>query len=238
MLSLDQQNARREQYRRQQPDWQPATEQFAAWVRDHLRPDSRVLDIGCGRGGLVEQLTHPLERVIGLDPDWSSVREHRLPLPRAVGWSNRLPFAAAQFDLAYASWVLEHLADPTADLRDIARVLRPGGVFVFVTPNATHPLIRLNRGLSRLERLQRRAITRLYGRAEADTFPAYYQANRFSDLHALANTAELTVKQLVAIPDPTYLAFNDVLFRMMVGAERFVSAENKLHLVGVLQKPI
>ena len=70
MLTLDRQNALREAYRIMRPGWQPATERFAALVRTHLSPDSRILDLGCGRGGLVEQLNHPLAQIVGIDPDW------------------------------------------------------------------------------------------------------------------------------------------------------------------------
>ena len=65
MLSLDRQNKLREQYRQMHPTWRPATEVFADLVRAQLRPESRVLDVGCGRGGLVEQLEHPLPQVVG-----------------------------------------------------------------------------------------------------------------------------------------------------------------------------
>ena len=86
MLSLDKQNAWREQYRASHPGWQPATELYANLVRQQLTPAARVLDIGCGRGGLVEQLGHPLAQVVGIDPDWLSLREHRLNLTSAAAF--------------------------------------------------------------------------------------------------------------------------------------------------------
>ncbi|MEZ4595238.1 MAG: class I SAM-dependent methyltransferase, partial [Chloroflexota bacterium] len=88
MLSLDRQNAWREAYRASHPGWQPATELYADLVRQQLTPEARVLDIGCGRGGLVEQLEHPRENVVGIDPDWLSLREHRLNLTSAVAFSD------------------------------------------------------------------------------------------------------------------------------------------------------
>lgn len=171
MLSLDRQNALREQWRPANPGWRPATEVYADLVRSHLRPDSRLLDVGCGRGGLVEQLAHPLTQIVGVDPDWLSLKEHRLGLPRAAAISQALPFAPHSFDLIFASWVLEHLAHPQADLTEIARVLKPGGVFVFITPNRRHPLVGMNRWLARFARLQDKLVETLYGRAAADTFP-------------------------------------------------------------------
>jgi SAM-dependent methyltransferase len=232
MLDLERQNRLREQYRAHNPGWQPATERFAALVRQHLTAESRVLDIGCGRGGLVEQLAHPLAQVIGVDPDRHSLAEHRLPLPRAVALSRRLPLPDGAVDVAYAAWVLEHVADPAADLREIRRVLRPGGVFVFITPNRRHPLIQLNRVTGRLTRIQTTLVSRLYGRAPEDTFPAYYRANDPAALPALARLAGLQVATVEAIPDPTYLAFTPALFRLLIRLEHLIPASRKLHLVG------
>lgn len=236
MLSLDRQNAQREAYRAMRPSWQPATERFASLVRAHLTPESRILDLGCGRGGLVEQLGHPLAQMVGIDPDWASLREHRLPLPRAAARSEALPLASKRFDLVYASWVLEHVSDPLALLSAIERVLRPGGHFIFITPNKRHPLIALNRLLTRLGRWQTALVDRLYGRAAADTFPAYYRANDPAGLRHLATQCGFGVATLDAIPDPTYLAFNNSLFRAAIWLEEGVLRDRPVHLVGALHK--
>ncbi|WP_420645513.1 class I SAM-dependent methyltransferase [Candidatus Leptofilum sp.] len=236
MLSLDKQNEWREQYRAAHPGWQPATELYANLVRLHLTPEAQVLDIGCGRGGLVEQLEHPLAQVVGIDPDWLSLREHRLNLTSAVAFSDDLPFAPATFDLAFASWVLEHLARPFLTLQSIARVLKPGGAFVFITPNGRHPLALLNKTMGKLGALQGRVVARLYGRSADDTFATHYRTNSQTALEKLAAQSSLHLTQLHHVPDPTYLAFNRPLFRLMSLLENTLPAGRKIHLVGVLVK--
>ncbi|VAW43510.1 hypothetical protein MNBD_CHLOROFLEXI01-2729 [hydrothermal vent metagenome] len=236
MLSLDKQNEWRKRYRASHPGWQPATELYANLVRQHLTPAARVLDIGCGRGGLVEQLAHPLEQIVGIDPDWLSLHEHRLTLPRTVGFSNDLPFAPATFDLAFASWVLEHLARPFFTFQSIARILKPGGVFIFITPNGRHPLALLNRTLGRLGSLQGRLVAGLYGRSAHDTFATHYRANSQADLQTLAAQTKLNLKALHTVPDPTYLAFNPFFFALMTRIEDALPPNRKIHLVGVLEK--
>ncbi|MAT95716.1 MAG: hypothetical protein CL608_01000 [Anaerolineaceae bacterium] len=236
MLSLDKQNEWRERYRAAHPGWQPATELYADLVRQQLTPNAQVLDIGCGRGGLVEQLHHPLEQVVGIDPDWLSLHEHRLNLASAVAFSDDLPFAPNTFDVAFASWVLEHLARPFHTFQSIARVLKPGGVFVFITPNGRHPLALLNKTLGRLGRLQGRLVARLYGRSADDTFATHYRANSQADLEQLAAQSGLQLTTLHAVPDPTYLAFNRPLFALMTRFEDALPVERKIHLVGVLVK--
>ncbi len=235
MLNLSRQNELREQYRQLQSGWRPATEVYADLVRDQLQPDSRVLDIGCGRGGLVEQLAHPLDQIVGIDPDWQSLREHRLALPR-VGGLGELPFADGSFEVAFASWVLEHWAEPARDLREIGRILAPGGTFIFITPNLRHPLIRLNAALNAFSDLQKPLVSQLYDRAEDDTFPVYYRANDTSTLAQLATTCNLRLTTCLTIEDPTYLAFTPALFRLMTQLEKRLPSAMRLHLVGVMQK--
>jgi SAM-dependent methyltransferase len=235
MLNLDRQNAWREQYRQMGTGWRPATEVYADLVRNQLRPESRVLDIGCGRGGVVEQLDHPRQRTVGIDPDWQSLREHRLAIAR-VAALGALPFADASFDVAFASWVLEHWAVPARDLAEIGRILAPAGTFVFITPNLRHPLIRLNAVLNRVSNLQKPLVTKLYDRAEDDTFPVYYRANDPQTLHQLATLCGLQLTACHFIEDPTYLAFTPALFRSMAKLEKNIPSASRLHLVGMMQK--
>jgi len=240
-LSLERQNELREQYRQERPGWQPATELYANLVHDNLESKSFLLDLGCGRGGLVEQLGHPLDRAIGLDPDWPSLVEHRLaserpPFSRVAGISQNLPFSGNCFDLIFSSWILEHLSQPADDFGQIGRVLRPGGVFVFITPNARHPLAGLNRLFGRFSQVQDMILPKFYGRSPADAFPAFYRANSRTDLERLAQEGNMKLTQLHAVADPTYLAFTPSLYRLACWLDDRLPAERHIHLVGVVQK--
>lgn len=238
MLSLDKQNQWRDVYRAEHPEWRPATEVFARRVREHSKLESRLLDIGCGRGGIFEQLDHPIAQSAGIDPDFSSLREHRLKhLPRAAALSDRLPFAGNTFDVVIASWLLEHLVDPERTFKAIAHVLRHDGVFVFITPNARHPLTIANRVAGRLGRLQGRLVNRIYGRAADDTFATFYEANTPRQLAILAQEAGLLIESLDLIADPTYMAFHSSLFRGMSLIDDYLPDNRRIHIVGVLRKP-
>jgi SAM-dependent methyltransferase len=238
VLTLERQNELREEYRRQWPEWQPATEFYAELVRSKLEPSSRVLDLGCGRGGLVEQLEHPLEQVVGVDPDVVSLREHRLAgeMALAAALSSALPFEDGCFDVVFSSWVLEHLAEPRRMIGEIGRVLRPGGVFVFITPNKRHPLIALNNLINRFSNLQDALVDLLYGRPSSDTFPAFYRANTRAEIRKLAAEAGMTLVVSQAIADPTYLALRPALFGAAVSLEERLPADRAVHLVGMIEK--
>jgi 2-polyprenyl-6-hydroxyphenyl methylase/3-demethylubiquinone-9 3-methyltransferase len=104
----------------------------------------RVLDIGCGGGLLAEEFAKLGCKVTGIDPSTSSVavaREHadrsRLAIEYVAGTGEALPFGDQSFDVAYCCDVLEHVADVERVIAETARVLRPGGVYLYDTINRT-----------------------------------------------------------------------------------------------------
>lgn len=230
-LSLDRQNRYREHYRKCNPHWSPATEVYEDVIRGLLRPHMCVLDVGCGRGGVLEQLGAAISAPFGVDPDLASLREHRLPnLPRAVAVADRLPFANESFDMILASWVFEHLSAPQNTIGELRRVLKPNGRIVFITPNARSLVVWLNRIL---KPVQKWLVPRLYGRAEADTFPVHYQANISSQLKRLSERDTLELETLRYIPDPSYLAFTPFLYRISLFLAKITPP---VHLVGVMRR--
>lgn len=235
LLPLSIQNAYRERYRAIRPGWRSSGDQLEAIVRSHITRDSSVLDLGCGRGGVVELFWRQVRVAAGLDPDAPSLTEHRAPgMPVIRGVGERLPFVDESFDLIVSVWVLEHLRHPQDTFAEIRRVLRPHGHFVFVTPNMRNPLMLMNRLGKALPGLQRRVVPRLYGREEADTFPVQYRANTLGAIRELGREAGLDVYDLRVVPDPTYLALNGLMFRASVLSERLMPKRWGVHLLGDL----
>ncbi len=233
-LSLDKQNEYRRRYAAQQANWQPATERYEATIRHYLDEGMRVLDMGCGRGGVFEQLKDAVTHPIGIDPDLVSLQEHRLSaLPRTCATSDDLPFQSEQFDLVLCSWVLEHLAQPEKTFAEVARIMKPGAHFIFMTPNKNSVVVGLNR---LVKPLQKWLVPLLYGREEIDTFPVVYRANTSNQLTEIAQEVNLERVKLDQIFDPTYLAFHPILFQLNVGLTRLLPLNMAEHLVGVYQK--
>ena len=244
MLPLDRQNEYRRRYAARVRGWRSSGEVFESLVRDSLGPAARLLDIGGGRGGLIEKVHPSVAEAAVLDPDFLSLAEHRAPAVRRVcGLAGALPFPADHFHLVTAAWLLEHLSDPAAAFAEIGRVLRspdpasgrPGGRFIFLTPNARHPLLLANRLSLAVPALQRRLVPRLYARAEADTFPVQYKANTRAALQALCREAGFRL-ELFTVADPTYIAFNEPLFRLSALLERLLPPAFKIHLAGIAIK--
>ena len=235
LLPLEVQNAYRERYRAIRPGWRSSGDQLESMVRSHVTADSRILDLGCGRGGVTELVWRDVRLAAGLDPDAASLAQHRahgMPVVKGVGES--LPFLDQSLDLIVSVWVLEHLKQPALTLREVRRVLRPGGHFVFLTPNLRNPLMVMNRIGRALPALQRRIVPRFYGRQEADTFPVQYQANTVGAIRRHSRAAGLDVYELRAVSDPTYLAVNRLVFQASVMSERLMPTGWGVHLLGDL----
>jgi SAM-dependent methyltransferase len=99
-------------------------------------PSSRVLEVGCGGGNVLERI--PGRRVgVDLSPFILAKARARLGggarLARADAMA--LPFADGAFDRVFCTEVLEHVLEPEAVVREMRRVLAPGGVAVVSVPN-------------------------------------------------------------------------------------------------------
>lgn len=103
-----------------------------------LATGHQILDIGCGTGTLVTMIKRrfPAAEVVGLDPDPKALTRGvkkaaraRLSIQFDKGFSDDLPYADASFDRVFSSFMFHHLRpeDKEKTLREVRRVLRPGG---------------------------------------------------------------------------------------------------------------
>ncbi len=109
----------------------------------HL-PGKTVLDVGCGGGFLAEEFAREGFTVTGIDPAARSLeaaRKHaadnNLEIDYREGKGEALPFPDASFDIVACCDVLEHVDDLTLVIGEVARTLKPGGVFCYDTVNRT-----------------------------------------------------------------------------------------------------
>jgi ArsR family transcriptional regulator len=108
--------------------------------------DSEVADVGTGTGFVAAGISARVRRVLAVDNSPAMLDVARKNL-RALGASNvdlvvgeasRLPLEDGAVDAAFANMVLHHAEDPAAMLREMARVVKPGGV-VAVVDEVEHP---------------------------------------------------------------------------------------------------
>lgn len=108
--------------------------------------DKLILDMPCGRGFYLNMFRYVSQcGLVGADLDWPVVQKARRNVGHLPGMMLNnaniyaLPYPANTFDGAILSEVLEHIDDDVAGLREIHRVLKPGGVVAITVPNANYP---------------------------------------------------------------------------------------------------
>ncbi len=127
--------------------------------RDHLTNRS-VLEIGSGRGELVRRVVSSARaprHLVAVDFAQSAVQYGRRRTGKAnghrVSWAvgsiQEIPVADASFDTVISCETIEHVVDPLKAMKEIHRVLRPGGRLLLTTPNYLGPM-GLYRGYLRL----------------------------------------------------------------------------------------
>jgi SAM-dependent methyltransferase len=235
-LPFEAQTAYREHYRAARPGWMSSGDQFDVAVEKHLTADSVVLDLGCGRTGGMERFWRRAKLAVGIDPDLQSLSDRGAGMSVLQGGGEHLPFPDATFDIVVSVWVLEHLEAPERVFAEVARVMKPGGHFIFLTPNALNPLIFGNRVGQVAPWLQQQLVSGVYGRDKGDTFAVRYRANTTARLRAIAAETGFAVGELRVIADPTYVAFNALLFKAAVLGERMLPSGLGVHLLGDLER--
>jgi SAM-dependent methyltransferase len=151
-----------------------------------------VVDVGCGRGAnaqdrddrVFHDLRGPGRRVIGIDLDPVAETNPMIDEFRLIDASLRWPLEDASVDLAVSDFTLEHVDDPRAFVAELARTLRPGGVFVARTISRYSPLSAAARAVPN-DRHSRWLQVLQPGRQERDVFPTRYLMNSERALRAL-----------------------------------------------------
>jgi len=123
----------------------------AEQVRRHLPSGGRVLDVGCGSILVADRILDVPARYVGVEFGGPNLRyaatkmrstNAALSMDVVSGDAERLPFTDAVFDVVVMTEVIEHLLRPHRAVWEVARVLRPGGVFIMTTNNASEVPLR------------------------------------------------------------------------------------------------
>jgi ubiquinone/menaquinone biosynthesis C-methylase UbiE len=162
------------------------------------------LDLGCGHQMFANwmmaeeyELVQRSRQLIGIDLDWDGLRKNKFVSGGVLGNLEALPFPSASFDVATANMVVEHLANPEAVLREVRRVLKPGGLFIYHTPNVRSFMIRIASMMP--QSLKNFLAEKLEGRKEEDVFPTCYRMNTMADIRRLATASGFRVECLQSV---------------------------------------
>lgn len=208
-----------------------AQEHFEESLFATVEKDCQWLDLGCGHALLPDwsaarekELVMRPRLLVGLDPELAALRKHGTISLRVCGDGGQLPFADMTFDLVTANMVVEHLPQPEQQFAEIARILKPGGRFLFHTPNGTgYPTLMARAVPDVIRGLGARMVERRFAE---DRFPTFYRANTPARIDEIASKAGFVVEQCelhrssATVPWLVPIAIGELLFLRALSSSR------------------
>jgi ubiquinone/menaquinone biosynthesis C-methylase UbiE len=213
---------------------------FKQIVAKYMPASGRALDLGCGDNTILKSYRAGDREVWGTDfvehPHLNDKEWFRL-----LGNGGKIPFPDDYFDLVVCISVLEHVEDPQGFLDEVARVLKPTGYFIGQSISGDHYVTWIRRAFGLLPHsLNQLIVRKLYGRDEADTFPAVYRLNRQSEIDRFAQNAGLESVEFRRYADQGYFSMAAPLELSAIALDgvlsRISSGLGRLYFTAILQK--
>ncbi len=231
-----------QRFYRTNPRWKDGTTEFWDLCRGVIPKNGRILELGAGPTNATSRFLATLGELHGADVD-PDVRGNEHLATAALIEGDRLPFGAESFDTCVSNFVMEHVAAPLAHLSEVQRVLRPGGVYVFRTPNRWHYVTLAARATPHwFHELVANRVRGLPPDAHKP-YEAYYTLNTRRDIVRWAKELGLRVRTLRMIEkDPSYGMSSRLLYLLFMAYERIVNSTElfagvRVNILGVLEKP-
>jgi len=213
---------------------------FREKILEYLKPTDTVLDLGAG-AGIIKAMDFKgqANKVYGIDLD-PRVLDNPFLDEKKISNANEIPYPDEKFDLVFSDNVLEHLDEPLLVFKEVFRVLKPGGLFLFKTPNKYHyvPLVS-----TLTPHKFHQYVNKHRGRKSEDTFPTFYKANSVGQIKKLIKQSPFQVGFLQTYEGrPEYLRGFWLSYLVGILYERLVNSTNLLQnfrviLIGALRKP-
>lgn len=232
-----------EKFYRSKPGWKDGTVEFHEIIDCMCSTDESVLlEVGPGPDNQTSAyLSARSRRLDGLDID---------PRARSNGEldnvfiydGGRFPIADESYDLVVADYVMEHVEEPSLMLREIYRVLKCKGAFVFRTPNIFHYVSLVSHFTPQSFHVATANKVRNRTGDVLDPYPTFYRFNSERSIRAIAEQAPMRVEKLRFVEkEPSYLKFNSIAYRFGVVYERVMNLTSffegmRANIFGVLVK--
>lgn len=197
-------------------------------VQDHIDRDDRVLEIGCGRTApLLRKLKGTAGKLSGIDLVDFTVDDPDIQLLNN-DVTDMKDIADASIDFAFSRSVMEHVGNIDLCYAELYRILKPGGIYLFLTPNFWDYGSLISYVIP--NRFHQTIVGRTEGRAEENTFPTFYRSNTWRSIGRLADTHGFSVKTFDYLGQyPAYLVFSRRLFILGSKYEKLLERYDTLH---------
>lgn len=196
-------------------------------IAKEIREDSQVLELGCGRdAALLLKFAGKSKCLYGIDlVEFETETNDAVLINEDISCMKSVPDAS--IDLAFSRSVMEHVNDVKGVYNEVHRVLKPGALYIFLTPNRYDYVSLISSMIP--NRYHAKIVKLTEGRAENDTFPVYYKSNSFSQIRKLASQSDFKILALERLNQyPSYLSFSRVMFWLGCQYERLLNTSSRL----------
>jgi SAM-dependent methyltransferase len=217
-----------DRFYRSRPGWRDGTVEFHDICRAHVVAGAKILEVGAGPTNQTSRFLASLGELHGVDVSEEVLGNVHLKTSALIR-DKRYPYADASFEVAISDYVVEHVDDAEAHLREIHRVLTPGGRYIFRTPNLFHYVALVSRftwhGFHKLVANPLRAVPS----GHHDPWPTVYIMNTPAAVRRYASRARFDIERLDLVEkEPSYGMYARPLFLAFMGYERAVNATRLL----------
>lgn len=223
--------------------WIDGTTQFHELIRKHLTSDKHILELGPGpKNQTSASLRTNFASLDGLDVDEEAKQNPHLGRVYIYD-GKQWPIDNAQYDAIVSDYVIEHVQFPKQTVAEAFRVLRPGGLFLFRTPNLWHYVSMTSRLTPHW--FHNLVVNRLrhLPSSSHDPWPTCYRMNRQGKIRKLMRNAGFKEIELLMIEkNPSYGMYSRLLFLLFMVYERAVNSSQllsmfRVNILGVFAKP-
>ena len=200
--------------------------QYERKIDSILKQEHTILDAGCGRSApVLSKYIGKADKLIGVDLEDYTNSSSDIEYIQADISSIMVP--SSSIDIVISRAVMEHVPDAKAVFAEISRILKPGGSFIFLTPNLWDYVSIISYLIP--NRFHPYIVNKTEGRTLEDVFPSYYKANTHGAVSKLCKGSGFSIREFQWVSQyPSSFMFSAILFRIAMVYEKLISRFNAL----------
>jgi SAM-dependent methyltransferase len=210
------------------PGWLAGTEEFHRLCADTIRSGSRILEIGAGPSNPTSRFLSKLGELQGIDPDPEVFANDALARAHLLE-GETFPIGEDSFDYCVSNYVVEHVRNPAMHIEEVKRVLKPGGAYIFRTPNSFHYVTLVARFTPQWFHAAVSNRARKLPSSAHDPYPTVYAMNSGAAVRRVARSTGMHVELIRYVEkEPSYGRFARPAYVLFMLYERIVNLSDLL----------
>ncbi|MBU2081797.1 class I SAM-dependent methyltransferase [Patescibacteria group bacterium] len=226
-----------EKLNKKHPEFKTGGYFFRKYLKIYINNNSIIIDAGCGDNGILSEFKSIPKLIIGVDVNKKLLDKNQIVNKKIIANLEHIPLDSNSVDIVISEFVLEHLRSPSFVLKEIFRVLKPGGVFIFITPNIINPIMALCKILPHTIHV---SLRKTLLKKEEETHFTYYKANTYRKLLKLGALVGFQNCEILRAGNPEYFGFCKPLVSISIFFEKLIDNNFlnilKMYLVGCFKK--